>query len=342
MLSLFKKIIGGGPNFAPIIQEINSIEPEMEKLSSDELKLKSAAFKERVKNGESLDSILPEAFALVREAAKRTLGQRHFDVQLFGGVALHKGAIAEMMTGEGKTLSATTAVYLNALTGRGVHVVTVNEYLAKRDMVWMGQIFGALGLTTGCITGGQSYVYDVSYVNSEKDQVRDKVGGFKVVESFLRPATKKEAYDADITYGTNSQFGFDYLRDNLARSVEDVVQRGHVEGGPPIVGARLDVGSPREEERSHVARTRVVEQGEASGEAAFHQVRLGLEECAQAHGVPALGHGLGPGGLAQEGPEGAAEDDEDERHLGDVGQVHGETIPRPPGPVKRAIPAPKL
>src|SRR5690349_8304600 len=141
MLSIFKKFVGGGPDFSPIIEQINALEVDMEKLKDAELKEKSNEFKERIKNGESLDNILPEAFALVREAARRTLGQRHFDVQLFGGIALHRGNIAEMMTGEGKTLSATTAVYLNALTGKGVHVVTVNEYLAKRDAVWMGQIY---------------------------------------------------------------------------------------------------------------------------------------------------------------------------------------------------------
>ncbi|MSU60634.1 MAG: preprotein translocase subunit SecA, partial [Candidatus Staskawiczbacteria bacterium] len=163
----------------------------------------------------------------VREAAKRTLNQRHFDVQLIGGVMLHRGKIAEMRTGEGKTLTATLAVYLNALEGKGVHVVTVNEYLARRDMIWMGQIYGALGLTTGCVTSQSGFVYDALYKNIEKDQQRDLVGSFKVIEDYLRPAEKKEAYGADITYGTNNEFGFDYLRDNMVYDVNQQAQRGH-------------------------------------------------------------------------------------------------------------------
>jgi len=181
-----------------------------------------------------LDGLLPEAFALVREASKRTLNQRHFDVQLIGGIALHQGKIAEMRTGEGKTLAATLPTYLNALQGKGVHVITVNDYLAKRDAVWMGQIYDFLGLTVGCIGHDQSYIYDPSYVGdtekkdqeSERDELRDTIGAFKVVESYLRPVSRKEAYSADITYGTNNEFGFDYLRDNMAYDLNQQVQRG--------------------------------------------------------------------------------------------------------------------
>ncbi|MDO8486328.1 MAG: preprotein translocase subunit SecA [Candidatus Staskawiczbacteria bacterium] len=231
-MSIFNKIFGD-PNekyikeLGSVIEKINSFEPEFEKLSAEQLKEKTKDFKERLVSGESLDNILPEAFALVREVAKRTLNQRHFNSQLIGGIVLHQGKIAEMKTGEGKTLSATLPAYLNALEGKGVHVVTVNEYLAKRDMVWMGQIYSACGLTVGCITNESGYVYDALYMNTEKDQQRDLVGSFKVVEDFLRPATKKEAYSADITYGTNNEFGFDYLRDNMAYDLHQQVQRGY-------------------------------------------------------------------------------------------------------------------
>jgi preprotein translocase subunit SecA len=155
-MSILSKIFGDPnekfvKNLQPIIEKINSFEPEFEKLSAEQLKAKTVDFKERLASGQTLDDILPEAFALVREAGKRTLNQRHFDVQMIGGIVLHQGKIAEMKTGEGKTLSATLPAYLNALEGRGVHVVTVNDYLAKRDMVWMGQIYDALGLSTGCI-----------------------------------------------------------------------------------------------------------------------------------------------------------------------------------------------
>jgi len=231
-MNILAKIFGGGAdktvkNIRPTIEKINSFESGLQALSGQQLKEKTKEFKERLGKGETLDDLLPEAFAAVREAARRTLNQRHFDVQLIGGAVLHQGKIAQMRTGEGKTLSATLPAYLNALEGKGVHVVTVNEYLAKRDMVWMGQIFAALGLTTGCITGESGYVYDASYVNSEQDQQRDLVGGFKVVENFLRPVTKKEAYNADITYGTNNEFGFDYLRDNMVYDLRQQVQRGH-------------------------------------------------------------------------------------------------------------------
>ena len=179
----------------PIVDKINSLETEIQKLKDTELKAKTNEFKERLQKGETLDDILPEAFAVVREASKRVLGMRHFDVQLIGGIILHQGRIAEMKTGEGKTLVATLPVYLNALTGKGVHVVTVNDYLAKRDSEWMGKLYKFLGLTVG------------------------------LVISRMEPSKKKEAYAADITYGTNNEFGFDYLRDNMVIHKEEMVQR---------------------------------------------------------------------------------------------------------------------
>jgi preprotein translocase subunit SecA len=181
----------------PIVERINALEPSMQKLSDAELQRKTIEFKGRLEKGESLDSLLPEAFAVVRETASRVLGMRHFDVQLMGGIVLHQGKISEMKTGEGKTLVATLPAYLNALTGKGVHIVTVNDYLAKRDAEWMGPIYRFLGLTVGYITSGMD--------NEER----------------------KKAYLCDITYGTNSEFGFDYLRDNMKYSLEDMVQRGH-------------------------------------------------------------------------------------------------------------------
>ena len=167
------------------VEEINALEPRFEAMTDEELKAQTPAFRERLANNEELDDLLPEAFAVVREAAKRTLGQRHFDVQLAGGMVLHEGRIAEMKTGEGKTLVATLPVYLNALAGKGVHVVTVNDYLARRDADWMGQIYKFLGLSVGCIVHG------------------------------LTDEERKQSYDADVTYGTNNEYGFDYLRDNM-------------------------------------------------------------------------------------------------------------------------------
>ncbi|TSC76790.1 MAG: preprotein translocase subunit SecA, partial [Parcubacteria group bacterium Gr01-1014_29] len=208
-----------------MVERIGALEADVEKLALEDFPKRTAALKERLLQGETLDDILPEAFAFVREAAKRTLGQRHFDVQILGGMVLHKGQIAEMRTGEGKTLTATLAVYLNALEGKGVHVITVNDYLARRDAAWMGQIYHALGLTTGCITHNASFVYDPSH--SEKDAERDITGSFHVVHEFLRPVSRKEAYAADITYGTNNEYGFDYLRDNMAYTPEQASQRGY-------------------------------------------------------------------------------------------------------------------
>ena len=207
---------------------VNTYENGFEGLSLGELKEKSLALKQRIKDGELEEQVLPEAFALVREASKRTLGQRHFDVQIMGGVVLHEGKIAEMKTGEGKTLVATLPAYLKGLSGKGVHVVTVNDYLARRDAVWMGQIYHALGLRVSCLTHDGSSMYDPAFEMEETTDVeRDIVGGFRVVEKFLRPISRKEAYEADITYGTNHEFGFDYLRDNLSYDFGNMVQRGH-------------------------------------------------------------------------------------------------------------------
>ena len=205
----------------PTVDEINALEPAFEALSDEELRDKTTEFRGRYLAGEDLDELLPEAFAAVREASKRTLGQRHFDVQLMGGIALHQGKIAEMKTGEGKTLVATLPTYLNALPGKGVHLVTVNDYLAKRDAGWNGRIFNALGLTTaaivgGDVVGGASFMYDAGY---KDDHVTDER------LEHLRATDRHTAYAADITCGTNNEYGFDYLRDNLATDLAQCVQR---------------------------------------------------------------------------------------------------------------------
>jgi preprotein translocase subunit SecA len=207
----------------PLVDKINGYEASIQALTDEQLKAKTTEFKDRLDKGETLDDVLPEAFAVVREAAKRTLGQRHFDVQLIGGIILHQGGIAEMKTGEGKTLVATLPTYLNALTGKGVHVVTVNDYLSRRDAVWMGQIYAALGLSTGVINHDTSFLYDPTH--KEEDKERDEVASFKVMYDFLRPTTRHEAYMADITYGTNNEFGFDYLRDNIEYDTNHLRQR---------------------------------------------------------------------------------------------------------------------
>lgn len=223
-----KKILGDGQGkklkaYYPIVEKINKLEPEIKALSDSDLAQKTNYFKEKIKNGEGLDAILPEAFAVVREASRRTLGERHFDVQLIGGIILHKGNIAEMRTGEGKTLVATLPAYLNALTGKGVHIITVNDYLSRRDAVWMGQIYSFLGLSVGILNHDQSFFYDPKH--KELDGERDELGAFKVVYEFLRPCLRQEAYRADITYGTNNEYGFDYLRDNIEHAVNDIRQR---------------------------------------------------------------------------------------------------------------------
>lgn len=241
------------------VDQINALESKIQALSDVELRGKTAEFREiikgrlsivkphdgtladkkRVKNEEQtildavLREILPEAFAVVREASHRTLGQRHYDVQLIGGMILHDGNIAEMKTGEGKTLMATLAAYLNALSGKGVHVITVNDYLARRDASWMGQIYHTLGLRTGVINDNSTYLFDIEHVQSSEapkdEQAKENAeeteeGSFRVGYEFLKPSTKRDAYHADITYGTNNQFGFDYLRDNIEHSVNELRQ----------------------------------------------------------------------------------------------------------------------
>ncbi len=209
------------------IPVINSFTEKISALTDEELKAKTTFFKSELASGKTLDDILPEAFAVVREAATRTLGQRHYDVQLIGGMTIHDGNIAEMRTGEGKTLVATLPVYLNALTGEGVHVITVNDFLARRDTVWMGQIYNFLGLSTAVINQQASYIYDTSHTNEKQDEERDELGSFRIIYDFLRPISRREAYAADITYGTNSEFGFDYLRDNIEYDTENLRQRSH-------------------------------------------------------------------------------------------------------------------
>lgn len=197
------------------VATINKLEPKYKKLTDKQLRAQTEEFKKRLAK-ESLDAILPDAFAAVRETASRVLKQRHFDVQLIGGMVLHEGNVAEMKTGEGKTLVATLPVFLNALTGKGVHVVTVNDYLAQRDAGWMAQIYSFLGLSVGVIIPDQSYIYDPSYVNENHSDERMR---------HLKPCTRQEAYQADITYGTNNEFGFDYLRDNMVRETDQLRQR---------------------------------------------------------------------------------------------------------------------
>jgi len=202
---------------APIVEQINSLEEKTKKLKDSAFPKKTKEFKERVEDGEPLENILPEAFALVREAARRSIGQRHFDVQLMAAIVLSEGKIAEQKTGEGKTLSATPALYLHALTGKGVHLVTVNDYLARRDAGWMGPIFNFLGLSTASMISEESFVYDPDYANKDIHDSR---------LLHLKSVTRKEAYEKDIVYGINSEFGFDYLRDNMAQDASMLTQRG--------------------------------------------------------------------------------------------------------------------
>ncbi len=228
MLKKFVTILGGDPNkrainqAALIVEQVNSLEAQFEALDDGQLRQKTAEFRSRLADGASLDELLPEAFAAVREASKRTIGLRHYDVQLIGGQTLHQGRIAEMRTGEGKTLVATLPIYLNALTGRGVHLITVNDYLARRDARWMAPIYQALGLSIGVLqmaarteNGKKAFLVDLEKESPHEDQHQ------------LRMVPRVEAYAADITYGTNSEFGFDYLRDNMTPRMEDRVQRGH-------------------------------------------------------------------------------------------------------------------
>ncbi len=220
MHKVFKKVLGD-PQAKTLkrmrrrVKDVNALEPKYKKLSDVKLKAQTEVFRKRL-NKESLDKLLPDAFAVAREAARRTLGQRHFDVQLIGAMVLHEGKVAEMKTGEGKTLVATAPVYLNALTGKGVHVVTVNDYLAQRDAGWMGEVYHFLGLTAGVIIPEESYIYDPNFTNKAHSDPRMQ---------HLKPCTRQEAYAADITYGTNNEFGFDYLRDNMVRETDQLRQR---------------------------------------------------------------------------------------------------------------------
>ena len=223
MFSKLAKLFGGSDEkviakLRPKVNEVNALEPEFERMSDDDLQIETQNLRRAASGGESLDALLPRAFAAIREAAKRALGQRHYDVQLIGGVVLHQGKIAEMKTGEGKTLVATLPAYLNSLAGRGVHVVTVNDYLARRDAHWMGAVYDALGVSVGALQNRSALIYDPYYEDGER--------GFER----MRPATRKEAYAADITYGTNNEFGFDYLRDNMAPAREERVQRERAYG----------------------------------------------------------------------------------------------------------------
>ena len=222
MLGIFGKFLDSNEreikNLKPTIEKIAGFEKKLAKLDNKVLKGKFEEFKKRYEKGGNLDDLLPEVFASVREAAKRTIGERHFDVQLLAAIALHQGKIAEQRTGEGKTLSATPSLFLNAIAGKGVHLVTVNDYLAKRDAGWMGPIYHALGATVATIVHDEAFIYDPKYKDPKHDDKRLQ---------YLRPVSRKEAYDADITYGTNNEFGFDYLRDNMVYKLISKVQRGH-------------------------------------------------------------------------------------------------------------------
>ena len=218
MFKSITKIFGGSDEkvikkMQPDVDEVNALEPEFQRLSDEELRAVTVEFKRRITEGEDLDDLLPEAFAATREAAMRALGQRHYDVQLMGGMVLHEGKIAEMRTGEGKTLVSTLAAYLNSLAGEGVHLVTVNDYLARRDAHWMGEVFERLGVSVATLQHDSVEFYDLSHDSGER--------GFE----HMRPCTRADAYAADITYGTNNEFGFDYLRDNMSSAVEGRVQR---------------------------------------------------------------------------------------------------------------------
>lgn len=221
MLGFFKSLLDFNEKqlsgYRKVVEQINELEDKARDLKDSDFPKETARLKEELANGKKIDEILPWAFALVREAARRSAGLRHFDVQLIAGVALHNGKIIEQKTGEGKTLTATTALYTNALTGKGVHLVTVNDYLARRDAGWMGVIFNFLGVTTSAIISDTSYIFDPDYKDPDISDWR---------LSHLRPISRKEAYEADITYGINSEFGFDYLRDNMTQQPQNMVQRG--------------------------------------------------------------------------------------------------------------------
>ena len=207
------------------VEEVNAFADIIAAYSDEELKAQTPKLKKLLSEGKNLEDILPEAFATVREASKRTTGLYPYDVQILGAIVLHQGKIAEMRTGEGKTLVATLPAYLNALEGKGVHVITVNDYLSSRDAVWMGQIHYFLGLSVACIQHDSAFLYDDSHTTEADDEKRDEEGSYKIEHEFLRPISRKEAYAADVLYGTNNEFGFDYLRDNMVYRADDMVQR---------------------------------------------------------------------------------------------------------------------
>src|SRR5680860_665343 len=223
-MSIINKIFGD-PNekalkkIYPIIEEINKLESKFQEMPDEQLQNQTVIFRERIEKGETLDQILPEAFAVVREASKRIIKQRHYDVQLIGGIVLHQGNIAEMKTGEGKTLVSTLAIYLNAIGKKGAHLVTVNDYLSKRDATWMGPIYHFLGLSVGILQHDKSFLFDPKAEPDDNEVT--------VEMENLREITRKQAYGCDITYGTNNEFGFDYLRDNMKFDLQSMVQRGH-------------------------------------------------------------------------------------------------------------------
>ncbi|HAE36750.1 TPA: preprotein translocase subunit SecA [Candidatus Nomurabacteria bacterium] len=231
-MSILENILGNENDrqvrkWRPIVDKINALEPTMKELSDGDFVAKTQQLKDKLSQGKTLDDILPEAFAAVREASVRTFSLRPYDVQMIGGIALHNGGIAEMRTGEGKTLMATLPAYLNSLTEQGVHIVTVNDYLSRRDAVWMGPLFATLGISCAVVNSeNKSYIYDPTHQDKESE-VGGEISSFKVQYEFLRPCSRRDAYACDITYGTNNEFGFDFLRDNLANSIGDVVQRGH-------------------------------------------------------------------------------------------------------------------
>ena len=222
MLNFFKGLLDFNEKqlqrYRKILDQINKLEDKARDLKDEDFPLETQKLREQLQADESkIDEVLPWAFALTREAARRSTGLRHFDVQLMAGIALHEGKIIEQKTGEGKTLTATTALYTNALSGKGAHLVTVNDYLARRDAGWMGAIFNFLGMKTGAMISDQSFVFDQGFVDKESNDFR---------LYHLKPTSRKEAYEADITYGINSEFGFDYLRDNMSQSADQLVQRG--------------------------------------------------------------------------------------------------------------------
>jgi preprotein translocase subunit SecA len=224
MVSFLQKIFGDAnaryiQSLTPLVQEINAYEAQMREFSNEELRGLTEKFKKQLAEGDTLDDILPEAFAAVREAARRMLAQRHFDVQLVGGIILHQGKIAEMRTGEGKTLVATLPLYLNALEGKGAHLVTPNDYLSRIGAGWMGPVYAALGMRASVVTHDTSGIYDPEYTDSN--------GHADARLNHFRPCARRDAYSADITYGTNNEFGFDYLRDNLEYAPEQLRQRAH-------------------------------------------------------------------------------------------------------------------